>query len=206
MQALGYGDYNIYGIFYVTKLALEVMRSAPAGVRLVVIDSVFPPNARAFDTNILPVQEGVQQVITQCVADTACAAVFPDLDATIQRVAVKLEKNPISAARGRPEINVRTLISLIEDRNAYGHWANTTGHMPLVITEWDRGETGIHDLLASGTTARATALGFPEAGHAALDFSRCAKDIGLAFVERPGEPLATGCIETLKPVFILPFD
>lgn len=155
MQALGYRDYNIYGISYGTKLALEVMRSAPEGVRSVVIDSVFPPNARAYDTNILPVQEGVQQVIDQCAADTACAAAYPDLEATIQRVAVKLEKNPIPAARGKPEINVRTLISLFEDRNAYGHWPNTTGHIPLIVTEWDRGETGTYDLLASGATARA---------------------------------------------------
>lgn len=155
MQALGYGDYNIYGISYGTKLALEVMRSAPEGVRSVVIDSVFPPNARAYDTNILPVQEGVQQVVNQCAADAGCAAAFPDLEGTIQRVAVKLEKNPIPAARGRPEINVSTLISLFEDRNAYGHWPNTTGHIPLIVTEWDRGETGTYDLLASGATARA---------------------------------------------------
>jgi pimeloyl-ACP methyl ester carboxylesterase len=155
MQALGYDGYNIYGISYGTKLALEVMRSAPQGVRSVVIDSVFPPNARAYDTNILPVQEGVQQVINQCAADTACAAAFPDLEATVQRVAVKLEKNPIPAARGRPEINVRTLISLFEDRNAYGHWPNTTGHIPLIVTEWDRGKTATYDLLASGATARA---------------------------------------------------
>ncbi|EEW24285.1 alpha/beta fold hydrolase [Rhodobacter ferrooxidans] len=155
MQALGYGTYNIYGISYGTKLALEVMRSAPEGVRSVVIDSVFPPNARAYDTNILPVQEGVQQVINQCAADTACAAAFPDLESTIQRVAVKLAKNPIPAARGRPEINVAALIKLFEDRNAFGHWPNTTGHIPLIVTEWDRGETGTYDLLSSGASARA---------------------------------------------------
>jgi pimeloyl-ACP methyl ester carboxylesterase len=135
------------------------MRSAPEGVRSVVLDSVFPPNARAYDTNVLPVQEGVQQVIKQCAADSACAAAFPDLEATIQRVAVKLEKNPIPAARGRPEINVATLIKLFEDRNSYGHWPNATGYIPLIVTEWDRGETGTYDRLASGATARV-----PDAG------------------------------------------
>lgn len=154
MQALGYGDYNIYGISYGTKLAMEVMRSAPDGVRSVVLDSVFPPNARAYDTNILPVQEGVQQVVNQCAADAACAAAFPDLEATIQRVAVKLEKNPIPAERGRPEVNVATLIKLFEDRNAYGHWPNATGYIPLIVTEWDRGESRSYDLLASGAAAR----------------------------------------------------
>lgn len=155
MQALGYADYNIYGISYGTKLALEVMRTAPEGVRSVVIDSVFPPNARAYDTNILPVQEGVQQVVNQCAADAACAAAFPDLEATIQRVAVKLEKNPIAAARGRSEINVATLIKLFEARNSFGSWPNTTGYIPLIVTEWDRGESGTYDLLASGAATKA---------------------------------------------------
>lgn len=61
-------------------------------------------------------------------------------------------------------------------------------------------------LVAAEGSSRATALGFPEAGHATLVFSQCAKDIGMAFVERPGEPLDTGCIKTLKPRFILPSD
>lgn len=154
MQTLGYASYNIYGVSYGTKLALEVMRSAPEGVRSVVIDSVAPPNARFYDTNIVPVQEGVQQVVDQCAADPACAAAFPDLDATILRVAEKLRTNPIPTARGRPEVNVGTLIRLFEDRNGRGHWPNATGWIPLVVTEWDRGETKSWDLLASGITAR----------------------------------------------------
>ncbi|MGE0699840.1 MAG: alpha/beta fold hydrolase, partial [Hyphomicrobiaceae bacterium] len=36
IKALGYGDYNLYGISYGTKLALEVMRVAPQGVRSVI--------------------------------------------------------------------------------------------------------------------------------------------------------------------------
>jgi hypothetical protein len=40
MQTPGYPEYNIYGVSYDTKLALEVMRSAPEGLRSVVIDSV----------------------------------------------------------------------------------------------------------------------------------------------------------------------
>ncbi len=49
-------------------------------------------------------------------------------------------------------------------------------------------------------------LGFPEAGHGALIFSQCAKDIGLAFVERPDAALSTRCIETLKPKWVLPTE
>ena len=71
---------------------------------------------------------------------------------------------------------------------------------------------GLNDTQTSSADARDTAanlgnarvLGFPEAGHGALIFSQCAKDIGLAFVEQPTAELATGCIETLKPQWVLP--
>lgn len=43
MHALGYADYNIYGVSYGTTLGPEVMRSAPEGLRSVVLDSVSPP-------------------------------------------------------------------------------------------------------------------------------------------------------------------
>jgi pimeloyl-ACP methyl ester carboxylesterase len=71
---------------------------------------------------------------------------------------------------------------------------------------------GLNDTQTSSADARDTAarlgnaraLGFPEAGHGALIFSQCAKDIGLAFIERPADDLATGCIDSLKPRWVLP--
>lgn len=142
---------------YGKKLALEVMRTAPEGVRSVVIDSVAPPNARFYDTNILPVQEGVQAVVDQCAADPACAAAFPDLGATINRVAEKLQANPIPAARGRPTVTLQTMIALFEDRNGATALRNATAWIPLILTEWDRGETAAWDLFSSGVTMRPTA-------------------------------------------------
>ncbi len=37
-QQLGYETYNLYGISYGTKLALETMRVVPEGLRSVIID------------------------------------------------------------------------------------------------------------------------------------------------------------------------
>ena len=54
MRALGYPEWNLYGISYGTQLALEVMRSAPEGTRSVVIDSVFPTDVKGYDENIKP--------------------------------------------------------------------------------------------------------------------------------------------------------
>ena len=154
MRALGYDEWNLYGISYGTQLALEVMRSAPEGTRSVVIDSVFPPDVKGYDENIKPLQESIQATLDQCSADTACAAAYPDLEGTLIRVADKLQASPIPAARGRPEITLKALIDLFDARNSSGAWPQITAHVPLILTELDRGETKTWDMLTSGGTRK----------------------------------------------------
>ena len=43
-RALGYGQWNLYGISYGTRTALETMRAYPQGIRSVVLDSPLPPS------------------------------------------------------------------------------------------------------------------------------------------------------------------
>ena len=56
-RALGYETYNLYGISYGTKLALETMRVAPEGIRSVVIDGVAPPWVHLYETLALKMSE-----------------------------------------------------------------------------------------------------------------------------------------------------
>lgn len=154
MRALGYGEWNLYGISYGTQLALEVMRSAPEGTRSVVIDSVFPPDVRGYDENIKPLQESIQATLDQCAADPACAAAYPDLEGTLVRVAEKLQANPIPAARGRGEITLKSLVDLFDGRNSSGAWPHITAHVPLILTELDRGETKTWDMLTTDGTRK----------------------------------------------------
>jgi pimeloyl-ACP methyl ester carboxylesterase len=155
MLALGYAEYNIYGVSYGTTLGLEVMRSAPEGVQSVVLDSVSPPQAKVYDENAKPIHEGIQAVLDQCAADAACAKAYPDLEAVLFRVAEQLQKAPIPAARGKPEVTIMTLIELFERRNTYGDLPRATAMIPQILTEWDRGETITWDMLASGATRQA---------------------------------------------------
>jgi pimeloyl-ACP methyl ester carboxylesterase len=154
LRALGYPEWNLYGISYGTQLALEVMRSAPEGTRSVVIDSVFPPDVKGYDENIKPLQESIQATLDQCAADAACAAAYPDLEGTLVRVADKLQANPIPASRGRAEITLRALIDLFDGRNSFGAWPQITAHVPLILTELDRGETTTWDMLTTGGTRK----------------------------------------------------
>lgn len=154
MRTLGYSEWNLYGISYGTKLALEVMRTAPEGTRSVVIDSVAPPQSKYYDENVLPLVESMDAVVRLCADDAACNAAFPDLKSTIIRVAGELEKSPIRAERGRAEVNLQTLAQLFEKRNSYGNWPRVTAHIPLILSELDRGETTTWDMISSGGTAR----------------------------------------------------
>jgi pimeloyl-ACP methyl ester carboxylesterase len=154
MQTLGYDTWNLYGVSYGTKLALEVMRTAPEGTRSVLLDSVAPPQARYYDENALPVAETIDAVVRLCAEDAACAAACPDLKVTILRVADDLEKSPVPAERGRAAVDLATLVDLFEKRNSRGDWPNVTAHIPLVLSEWDRGDTTTWDMITSGGTAR----------------------------------------------------
>jgi pimeloyl-ACP methyl ester carboxylesterase len=154
MRALGYEEWNLYGISYGTQLALEVMRSAPEGTRSVVIDSVFPTDVKGYDENIKPLQESIQATLDQCATDPPCAAAYPDLEGTLVRVAEKLASNPIPAARGRTEITLKALVDLIDGRNSSAAFPQITAHLPLILTELDRGETTTWDILTTGGTRK----------------------------------------------------
>lgn len=43
MQALGQGRWNLYGVSYGSRIALEMLRQRPEALRAVVLDSVYPP-------------------------------------------------------------------------------------------------------------------------------------------------------------------
>jgi pimeloyl-ACP methyl ester carboxylesterase len=45
---------------------------------------------------------------------------------------------------------------------------------------------------------------FPEAGHAVIQFSKCAKDIAESFLEAPTMPVNDACAEWLKLEFYVP--
>jgi hypothetical protein len=70
---------------------------------------------------------------------------------------------------------------------------------------------GLNDTQTNGDAAGqmaamigAQAVTLPESGHGTLLFSRCAVDIALGFVERPGAPVNAACVEGLRPAFVMP--
>lgn len=93
-QALGYEQWNIYGISYGTRLALTTMREYPEGIRSVVIDSVVP-----VESNESELPAGVDAVFTTffngCAADATCNAAYPNLEATFYKLVDDLNAKPV---------------------------------------------------------------------------------------------------------------
>ena len=137
-KALGYDSYNLYGISYGTKLALETMRVAPEGLRSVIIDGVAPSWMPLYDSLTLKRSEPIEHVVEQCKADATCNATFPDLGSVIVDTLKKAKDGKV-IHHGKP-VDVLTIFRPFEERNGkYGN-ASMTPYIPAFIYELNRGK------------------------------------------------------------------
>jgi len=139
MAAIGYPIYNIFGTSYGTKLAQEVMRSAPDGLRSVILDSVWPVQVPMYDLMGLPIAEGIQSVFDQCAADAKCAAAYPDLMNRFWALWAKLDSEPLNTPQ--EQVTARAMAMLFIRRNDFAAGnQGTTGYLPKMIAELERGD------------------------------------------------------------------
>jgi pimeloyl-ACP methyl ester carboxylesterase len=94
MRALGYKEWNLLGVSYGTRLGLEALRTAPAGIRSAVFDSPAPPNAPQGGDRAVYFVDVVRRLAAACAADAVCGAAYPDLEQRIWETAEELEREP----------------------------------------------------------------------------------------------------------------
>ena len=93
--ALGYDEWNLYGISYGTRLALTVMRDHPEGVRSVVIDSVYPPEISSWEQYGQNTADEFNKLFQGCAADVQCSADYPNLEQAFYTTAEQLNAEPV---------------------------------------------------------------------------------------------------------------
>jgi pimeloyl-ACP methyl ester carboxylesterase len=138
VRALGYSDYNIYGISYGTKLALEVMRSAPKGIRSVIIDGVAPPWLNLYNSQSQKMDEAIQHVVDQCAEDKVCDKAYPDLGRIFIETMNKTAKGEV-LFRGE-KLSVEIALSPVLARNGNANSVPVTRFIPAYIYELWRGK------------------------------------------------------------------
>ncbi|XXF76331.1 alpha/beta fold hydrolase [Myxococcaceae bacterium GXIMD 01537] len=149
-KALGYAKWNLYGLSYSTRLMLTVVRLHPAGVKSLILDSVFPPDV-VFDefgaTNLL---RALNVVFDGCAADRACGAAHPHLRAQFARLISRADARPLqlgldAAATGGRPLEVRG--AQVADALYMGlHRRDTIPLLPRIIS---RAATGQYEELAA---------------------------------------------------------
>jgi pimeloyl-ACP methyl ester carboxylesterase len=95
-EALGYDEWNLYGVSYGTHWALTIMRDLPEGVRSVVLDSVIPPEINNLSEHWYTRYWAIEQIAANCAADTDCSSNIGDLKVLIEDGIERLNDDPVA--------------------------------------------------------------------------------------------------------------
>jgi pimeloyl-ACP methyl ester carboxylesterase len=98
-KALGHEQWNLFGGSYGTRLALTAVRDAPAGIRSVVLDSTWPPNAPIADSKAR-LARSLNLAFEQCAADANCRSAYPALRQDFFSALKDFEANPMILEMG----------------------------------------------------------------------------------------------------------
>ncbi len=104
--ALGYDEWNLFGVSYGTILALTTMRDFPEGIRSVIIDSVSPLDANLWEEIALNQARGFDLLFASCAADDECAAAYPTLEADFYALVEQLNAEPVLVSGRHTFVNV----------------------------------------------------------------------------------------------------
>src|SRR5579859_8190473 len=94
--ALGYKQWNLYGISYGTRLALTTMRDFPTGIRSVILDSTVPVQDDIDAATPASADRAFNTLFSGCAASTACNQAYPNLKTTFYQLVDQLNQKPVS--------------------------------------------------------------------------------------------------------------
>ncbi len=95
-RALGYDQWNVFGISYGTRLAQTLVRDYPQGIRSVILDSAYPLAADLQAETVFNVDRAFDVFFAGCAADEACAEAYPDLAPVFADLVDQLNAEPIT--------------------------------------------------------------------------------------------------------------
>jgi pimeloyl-ACP methyl ester carboxylesterase len=153
--ALGYDEWNLYGISYGTRLALTVMRDYPEGIRSVIIDSVYPPEVNSWEEYGENTAAVFARLFDACAADAGCNADFPDLEGVFYATVDELNAQPAEYTGVDPDTGSGIDLSLsgtdlIDRLFQLMYSTESIPYLPWMIYEVANGNYNALDDLESG--------------------------------------------------------
>ncbi|MFO1061073.1 MAG: alpha/beta hydrolase [Dongiaceae bacterium] len=143
--ALDIKSWNLWAVSYGTRVALDVLRDHPEGVRSAILDSVFPPEAPSFLDYGKVVERLIGKLAADCARQPGCKALAPDLAATVAGLRASLDRRPLEVPVADQDDRRRVFLldgdRLVETLlNEFYDWEAISG-LPLLLSQAARGRT-----------------------------------------------------------------
>lgn len=151
---LGYEEINLYGVSYGTRLALEIMRDYPEGLRSVILDSTYPPQADLYVDIGSSAQRSLDVLFTDCANHDNCNATYPTLEADFYALidhlnAAPVELDLVDLFNGDSYQFIMTGDAFFELVFSSLYATSVLIYLPIMIEDAFNGDFAITELLAS---------------------------------------------------------
>jgi pimeloyl-ACP methyl ester carboxylesterase len=150
LSALGYDQFNFYGVSYSTMLAQHIMRDYPDRLRSAILDSVAPLSVNGFVQLPNSADHAFRLLFESCASDPVCRRHFPNLETVFFDLVEELNSNPAPVRFGAPwHVNDLVtgdgLIGLLFD----GLQRGQTSLLPAMIYAMADGDYGLTTKLSA---------------------------------------------------------
>lgn len=150
-EALGYAQFNVYGISYGTRVAQHYLRRFPESTRTVILDGVVPPQVPLGPTIAIEAQRALDAIFDRCEESAPCNERFPDLGRSFAELTSELIEQPVSVQLPDPLTGKTQAFSFGHNELAgalrlLSYHPNTVALIPLLVHE---AAAGNHAPLAS---------------------------------------------------------
>ncbi len=146
-RALAIAQFNLVGVSYGTRVALEYLRRHPASIRTVVLDSVVPPSLALGNEHAKNLEAAVDAQFARCSADVECTQRFGSPRARLDELLQRLHEHPQHVTYRDPLTNEQredefTAISLASVVRFHSYAPQLFGMLPMLLAEAANGQFG----------------------------------------------------------------
>jgi pimeloyl-ACP methyl ester carboxylesterase len=114
-SALGYDRINVYGGSYGSTTSLVYLRQHGNHVRSVAIFGVAPPAAKIPLSFARGVQDSMNRLFADCLADAPCKAAYPDVASEFQKVLAQFDHGPVEVTAVNIYTGAQQKVTVVRD-------------------------------------------------------------------------------------------
>jgi pimeloyl-ACP methyl ester carboxylesterase len=138
--ALGYTQFNVYGISYGSRVAQHFLRRYPESTRSVIIDGVVPPQIALGPGIAIEAQNALDAIFDRCAESEACHERFPTVREDFADLRAFLAEQDVSLYMANPVTGTREEVIFDDNRMAgalrmLSYHPSSVALMPLLIDE-----------------------------------------------------------------------